>query len=141
MKSILKPIALATAFTFLILSLQPVPALAGEFHVFGPKTYVRTTSTPQTTTDTFPVLNPNTDYTLRLANGGLQDTTTEKVSSSLIALNGVKVVGPENFNQNVSSFQVPVHLSSFNTLSVELRSKPGGTLQGEIVGIDNVILW
>ncbi|MBI4355825.1 MAG: VCBS repeat-containing protein, partial [Candidatus Omnitrophica bacterium] len=114
----------------------PVDVQAGEFTVFGPKRYVRDAATPQTTTDTFEVLNSNTAYTLRLTNGSLEDTATEKVSSSVIALNGIQTVGPDSFNQNVTSLEFPVTLSTSNTLSVELRSKPGGSLTGEIVGID-----
>ncbi|MBI4436852.1 MAG: carboxypeptidase regulatory-like domain-containing protein, partial [Candidatus Omnitrophica bacterium] len=129
-----------TLFTlqFFLFSILPIPsAHAGEFRVFGPKSYIRDTSSPDTITDTFQVLNPNTAYTLRLTNGSLQDSTTEKVSSSIITLNGTEVVTPQDFNQNVSSLTVPVQLLSSNALSVELRSKPGGTLHGEIVGIDN----
>jgi hypothetical protein len=88
-------------------------------------------------TDTFTVLNPATQYTLKAFNGGLQNSQTELVSSSVVTVNGVQVLGPSNFNQNVSEIDVPVILQSSNTISVQVRGQPGGTLAIQIVGLDN----
>ena len=110
---------------------------AGTFTAFGPKNYVRGTGSPITVTDTFSVLNPNTQYTLKAFNGGLQNTQTELVSSSIVTINGVQVLGPSNFNQNVTEVDVPVTLQNSNTISVQVRGQPGGTLAIQIVGIDN----
>src|SRR5260370_18710775 len=112
-------------------------AHAGTFTAFGPKNYVRGTGDPVTVTDTFSVLNPNTQYTLKAFNGGLQNTQTELVSSSVVTVNGVQVVGPNNFNQKVTEVDVPVTLQASNTISVQVRGKPGGTLTIQIVGVDN----
>ncbi len=46
--------------------------------------------------------------------------------SSEIFLNGVLVAGPSNFNQNVNVLSIPVTVQAQNTLTVELRGKPGG---------------
>src|SRR5260221_8646665 len=120
-----------------LLTTGAIPLHAGTFTVFGPKNYVRGTGAPVTVTDTFTVLNPATQYTLKAFNGGLQNTQTELVSSSVVTINGVQVLGPSNFNQNVSEIDVPVTLQASNTISVQVRGKPGGTLAIQIVGLDN----
>src|SRR5215471_4621785 len=81
---------------------------AGTFTAFGPQNYTRGTGDPVTATSTFSVLNPNTQYTLKAFNGGLQDTSAELVSSGFVTVNGVQVIGPNNFNQNVTEVDVPV---------------------------------
>lgn len=110
---------------------------AGSFSAFGPKDYVRGTAAPETITSTFTVLNPSTQYTLKAFNGGLQDSTTELVSSGFVTINGVQVLGPDNFNQNVTEIDVPVSLQTSNTISVQVRGQPGGTLTLLVVGVDN----
>src|SRR6266853_2165735 len=120
-----------------LLTACATPVHAGTFTVFGPKNYVRGTGAPVTVTDTFTVLNPSTQYTLKAFNGGLENTQTELVSSSIVTINGVQVLGPSNFNQHVSEVDVPVILQASNTISVQVRGRPGGTLAIEIVGLDN----
>ncbi|HKV91758.1 MAG TPA: RHS repeat-associated core domain-containing protein [Candidatus Angelobacter sp.] len=112
-------------------------ANAGTFTVFGPQNYTRSTGAPVTVTSNFSVLNPNIQYTLKAFNGGLQDAQTELVSSGFVTVNGVQVLGPSNFNQNVSEVDVPVTLLGTNTIDVQVRGKPGGLLTVEIVGVDN----
>lgn len=114
-----------------------IPAKAGTFTAFGPQDYTRGTGDPVTVTTNFSVLNPNTQYTLKAFNGGLQDNLTELVSSGFVTVNGVQVLGASNFNQNVTEVDVPVTLQSSNTISVQVRGKPGGVLTIEIIGVDN----
>ena len=47
-----------------------------------------------------------------------------------------KVLGPEEFNQNVEFVDTDVSLDDTNELSVELRGKPGGVIVVRIVGVD-----
>src|SRR5260370_181293 len=110
---------------------------AGTFTAFGPQDYTRATGDPVTVATNFSVLNPNTQYTLKAFNGGLQNTSTELVSSTVVTLNGVQVLGPSNFNQNVTEVDVPVTLQGSNTLAVQVRGQPGGVLTIQIVGVDN----
>lgn len=112
-------------------------ANAGTFTVLGPQNYARGTGAPVTVTSNFSVLNPNTQYTLKVFNGGLQDNQTELVSSGFVTINGVQFIGPSNFNQNVVEVDVPVTLQATNTIDVQVRGKPGGVLTVEIVGVDN----
>jgi len=68
--------------------------------------------------------------TLAVYNGGLEDAEVDKVSSSKIYLNGDLIIGPHNFNQNVDTVKVPIVLvEGSNTMSVEVRGKPGGRIK------------
>jgi hypothetical protein len=113
----------------IFLAVGTVSAAAGTFTAFGPKTYVRDTGSPVTVTDSFSVLNPSTTYTLQVANNG--------ISSAVISINGVQVVGPSDFNEDVSSIQRPISLQVSNQISVELRSKPGASITVQVIGVDN----
>lgn len=113
------------------------PALAGEFSVFGPKNFIRETGDPVRVSHNFSVKTPNTQFILRLYNGGLSDTTTDLVSSSLVYLNGTEILGPRDFNQTVKYIEIPVTLRSTNTIEAEVRGKPGGLFTLHIMGIDN----
>ena len=90
-----------------------------------------------TVTNTFTVLNPNTLYTLRLHNGGLVDSSTDRVSSTTVTLNGVVIVATNDLNQNVAEVDRAVTLQTTNQLDVQVRGAPGGTLSIDIIGVDN----
>ena len=90
---------------------------AGTFVAFGPESYQRESGSPVTVTNNFTVLNPNTTYTIRINNGGLENSEFELVSSSIISLNGVQVVGPNEFNQKVTLIEKPVVLSTSNLMA------------------------
>ena len=83
---------------WLILSFASV-SLAGTFVAFDPENFIRGKGAPVTVTKSFSVLNSNTEYTLLNHNGGLEDEDFEKVSSSIIALNGVQFVGPNEIGE------------------------------------------
>lgn len=120
-----------------LISILPTVTEANTWVAFGPATYTRGSGAPVSVTDTFTLLNPATQYTLKAFNGGLQDDTTELVSSCAVLVNGVQVIGPGNFDKNVSELDVPVTLLASNTISVQVKGKPGGTLTIEIIGVDN----
>lgn len=111
-------------------------SLAGIFTAFGPQNYQRGTGPPLTVTESFTILNPNTTYTMRINNGGLIGEFG-RVSSAVITLNGVQVVGPNEFNQTVAVIEKPITLAAANTLAAELRSQPGSGITVQILGIDN----
>lgn len=114
----------------------PLLVRAGTWVAFQ-NSYTRGTGSPVTVTSTFSLLNPNTQYTLKAFNGGLQNDTTELVSFSIVSLNGVQVVGPSNFNQGVTEVNVTIFPGVTNTLSVQVRGKPGGVLTIQVIGVDN----
>jgi hypothetical protein len=121
----------------LLVALVPSLAHAGTWVAFGPKIYTRGTGAPVTVTYTFTLLNPATQYTLKAFNGGMQNDTTDLVSNSVVLLNGVQVIGPANFNQGVLEVDIPITPQASNTISVQVRGKPGGVLAIEIIGVDN----
>ena len=124
-------------FFFIIITTLPSGAFAGSFTAFGPQSFVRASGTPVVETGSFSVNNPNTTYTLQIQNGSLEDSVNELVSSSIISINGLQVVGPDEFSQNITYIEKEVTLSASNTFSVELRGKPGGTISISIAGEDN----
>jgi RHS repeat-associated protein len=86
-------------------------------------------------TKTIAVTNPSASYRLSIVNGGLQDNTQigELVSSSTIYWNGSLVAGPSNFNQQTPTLTLPVTAQATNTLTVELRGKPGGSITVQLL--------
>jgi hypothetical protein len=99
--------------------------------------YTRGTGAPVTVTDTFALLNPATQYTLKVFNGGLQHAKYQLVSLAYISLNGVRIVGPENFNANVYELDLLISPKAVNSLSVQNLGILGSVLTIEIIGVDN----
>jgi len=104
--------------------------------IFGPKTFVRKKGTPVEEKQVFEskrqFLGP---FTLNLING--DPAGSHRVDSAIIKLNGELVFGPNSFNEQVQFLSQFVSLQSTNTLSVELRGKPGDLLTIEITGYDS----
>ena len=90
--------------------------------VFGPQTYTRTIGNPNeyTTTFTAPswIISP---FNLHIVNGDASGKN--RISSATIALNGVQIAGPSDFNENVATIDRSVTLQATNTLQVTLASK------------------
>ncbi len=67
-------------------------------------------------------------------NNGASDGTL-RVSSAVVSLNGVQVLGPADFNQKVAQLQRSIAPNDLeNILSVNLRSNPGGYLFVQVLG-------
>jgi Peptidase family M23 len=93
--------------------------------------FIRGAGKPITELRTFPGIS--SPATVKLWNGGAQDSDTERVSSSTVTLNGNVIFGPSNFNQNVTHLEETVILNEGdNNLEVLLKSKPGGKIRVEI---------
>ena len=110
-------------------TLVAAPCLANPFTAFGPQTFRRAEGTPVTVKATFQVLNPSAQYFVRLR--------TDGVASAVISLNGVTIIDPSRFNENVTSIEAPVTLKAGNEIAVEVHGGPGGTIVLEVIGIDN----
>jgi len=73
------------------------------------------------------------DFVLRVQNGAADGS--QRVSSALISLNGVKILAPADFNQNVNSLERAIApLPGSNALSVTVRSNPGSYLLVQVLG-------
>lgn len=103
----------------------------GQTPVFGPEKYIRETGKPQKITKTFSVQNPEGEFTLNVQNG---EGKRGRVSSAVIELNGVRVVGPNEFNKQVDLITKPISLKQQNEISVEVRSQPGTWIIVTILG-------
>jgi hypothetical protein len=72
------------------------------------------------------------DFILKVQNG--DERGTNQVSSAIISINGVKILGPSDFNQKVQVIDRAISPNDLeNTLTVSLRSNPGGFLNVQIL--------
>lgn len=93
--------------------------------VFGPEKFVRQSAGPEVVTRSFQVLDPAGDFTLFIQNG---EDGSNLVSSAVVTLNGMTVAEPSDFSQNKVRLIRSVVVNQSNTLTVELRGKPGGSI-------------
>jgi len=103
-------------------------SFAVEVALFGPNQYTRTTGKPNAYTETFPGI---VGHGKLILTNGTQDGKN-RVSSALIIINGKQILGPHDFNQQVYDIEVPVKLTENNSISVELRSKPGSYINVQV---------
>jgi hypothetical protein len=118
-------------FLCLILASTVTVNAQEQVPVFGPETYQRAKGAPTGVVKTFSVQNPDGNFTLNIQNG---EGNRGRISSAVIKLNGVIVVGPNDFNKKVDLITKDVDLTQQNTLSVELRSAPGAFLLVTVLG-------
>ncbi|MCC6759314.1 MAG: PASTA domain-containing protein, partial [Candidatus Omnitrophica bacterium] len=120
---------LSIILTFTILS----NAFAAQFTVFN-KTYTRTTGQPHAITDKFSVLNPQTHWLIRVEE--VQSHGNDDINF-IIYLNGKEILKSHHCGNNSHTIEEKITLKSSNTLSVELRGKPGSKINVQIVGADS----
>jgi hypothetical protein len=126
--------AALAVFTLLI---AVTAAHAAPFTVLAPRNFVRTNGAPQTESASFTASNTAIPYTLRLRNGGAANQFSP-VTSAVVALNGVQIFGPSDFNgQTPATVDRPVTLAATNQLTVEVRGSPGSGFTLSVLGEDN----
>ena len=122
--------ALYLLLSALVFSLPALTmAASSQATVFGPKTYTRTSGRPNSFQENFTATNLSSSFTLIVQNG---DGGENRSRSGRIILNGVEVVGPNDFSQP-DSIRKSVTLLENNTMTVELRSGPGSFITVSIV--------
>ena len=109
---------------------------SGQATVFGPKTYTRTAGRPNSFQENFTASNISSSFTLIVQNG---DSGENRSNSARIILNGVEVVGPNDLNPAGDSIRKAVTLLANNTITVELRSRPGSFITISIVRDDGYV--
>ena len=98
-----------------------------QWQVLGPTTWKRGTGTPVTEVLTLSALGRTA--TLKLINGNNEDSSVEKVSSSIVTLNGTVIFSPSDFNQRVNAVEKNITLrEGQNNLEVLLSGKPRGQI-------------
>jgi RHS repeat-associated protein len=137
---------------------------AGTFDAFGPKTYERQRGRPVAVTDSFSILNPNTQYTLRVEAKRVDEDhhkdsdEGDPRATARIFLNGREVISAEDFEEHdrhdeddrrghgrnhddrsnpVLVIQKSVHLQVNNQISVEVRGRRGTSVTVTVIGVDN----
>ena len=102
-----------------------------ELLVFGPQIYTRGPGQPEKIVKTFSVKNPSQKFTL-----SVQSVEREpgKISSAVIEVNGVQVVGPKEFDKRAIHITKPVKVRKQNKIAVEVRSEPGTWVGVSILG-------
>lgn len=125
MRSLFMRALLCLSFGSLFFSSVSSAALT-QTPIFGPESYQRGSGQPVMVTSDFTSAYPGESCLLQVYNGGLEDSEFELVSSSTIALNGIQVVAPNEFNQQTSYIEKIVTVNASNELAVEVRGKPGG---------------
>lgn len=118
---------------FQIGALATLARAADEAILFGPVTTLRETGKPTNISYTFPKL-PGFEQPFRLVVTNGNNEGRARISSALIYLNGALVLSPSDLNQKIGEVSRQVGLLESNTLTVNLRSKPGSFLKVTIVG-------
>jgi hypothetical protein len=120
------------------LLLQPAMAWAQssvdeDVALFGPAKFTRLSSGPTTQTASISVAaDVHGPFHITVQNGSTGNSG--RVSSARIALNGVQLFGPADFNKNATLLGRDVTLNPSNTLTVELASAPGTFLTISVTG-------
>jgi len=108
-------------------------AQAPDQTLFGPQRYVRTVGAPNVYNGTFTVSSSvGAPFQLRIVNGAANGA--DRITSGTVRVNGVQVVGPADFGQNVALIERTLTLGPSNTVEVQLASKPGGYLTLTVLG-------
>ena len=114
------------------LALSAPSVVHASFTPIFTKTYVRTTSTPDTVTDAFTACDPRGTFRITVVNGA---GGQPRLSSASISVNGLEVVSQSEFNDQVSQIQKPLtNVGTNNTLAVRLTAKPSGAMQLTVEG-------
>ena len=116
-----------------VLAVFPGVSAAGELTVFGPKQYLRTTADTNVYEDQFSAQVGPGQIEITIGN----PDGTNRVSSARVFLNGLKLLGPEDFPNKDFSYQFPVNLTENNFLRVEIQGTPGDFLTIWVTQEDN----
>jgi hypothetical protein len=147
-------------FLLAILLLNVSAAWAGTWDAFGPKSYQRQKGESKPVRSNFSILNPNTQFTLRV--------TGNQHAHPTIVLNGRTVLDEDDFrqpgedrngdrdgkdrgdksnddkrdqdddrNDKTITVEKAVTLKLANTIAVEVEGRPGSAITAAIIGVDN----
>jgi len=118
----------------LSLAFWPLPAgqIPSTAALFGPEVFVRSTGKPIVETWHLSTTCFDGPFTLHVRNGDSEGK--KRVSSAEVWLDRVRLLGPSDFSQKVSGYDIPVTLLPESILEVILHSDPGSNLEIWIEG-------
>lgn len=112
---------------FGLASLFTLPVLAVDVVLFGPEVFTRTAGAPNDFAAAFSGFPDDGPIgTITVLNGDAAGT--HRISSAIVSVNGVLLLGPQDFNQQVYEISRTFNLLESNTVEIQLRGKPGGHL-------------
>ena len=113
-----------------LLAKMPALSIAAQMTpVFGPAQYMRIAGPPQTFTGAFKHCGTQ-QCQIVVVNGDVNGKN--RISSASISLNGKEIIGPNTFNQKVSTIVKPVMLADENQLITRLASAPGSFITVDV---------
>lgn len=124
-------------FPLLFFCFVLAPSTIGQIPLWGPEEFERGTGEPVTDTILFSAPNANGEYTIFVQNG---EPESRRVSSASISFNGEEVMGPNDFNQQVSEITVPIGLLIDNEMEITVAGIPGSGMTVSIYGPDSTSL-
>jgi PKD repeat protein len=121
------------AFVLISMVLWGINVSPSTKTIYGPRKFIRATGKPVVVTETFSAPDATT-YNLIVFNG---ENGKNRVSSATLEINGIEILGPSDFNQQVDRIERSVSLLLSNSISVELKSAPGSFITVSILGINH----
>ena len=117
--------------TVFLLLASPISTriFAVEDSVFGPQRFNRTKGAPNEYADSFAGVAGVAS--IKIKNGN--DKGRNRISSAYILINGEQIFGPSDFNQKVDSLTKTIELTTQNSISVKMKSKPSSYITIEIM--------
>lgn len=132
----MRKLLLYWSWVLLLLGFLSVGSAQGKMPMWGPEVFVRGTGQPVTDTMYFSVPDSTWQYTIVVQNGVPSGI---KVSSATITIDGIVIIGPNEFNQQVSEIRKPIHLRRDNVITVRVAGKPGGAITVAIYGPSSAV--
>lgn len=121
-----------TLILFIGVFLFPFGATASSVELLENTSFIRAKGKPKVETIQFSY-QAGKHFQLTVYNGG-ENKQYCRISSAIIALNGVTVFSQNDFNQQVFKLTSDVPLQEKNTLSVKLNSKPNCGIELNVSG-------
>lgn len=126
-------ISIATLFVFYNFT-ELIACAHGETLIFGPEFFTSEGEKTQRVSKSFSVKNPDQQFILSVQNG---ERGEGSIGKAIIAINGVTVVSPDEFNKNFKILTKPVKLQQHNDVAVEVISKPDTSILVTIMSTED----
>ena len=131
----MKKLAVLSVWSLFILICGSQAFAAAPKVVYGPQVFGRANGGPDSFSGVFSACDPNGTFKVMVDNGDADGK--DMVSSATVSINGIQVVGQNDFNQNAAHIEKPVYgiKKDGNTVGVKLASAPGSKITVHIEGI------